>query len=515
MWFEHVSGEDGYLGAILEKMERYIESSKQYTRPIVENRFEDPDEMFDSHSYPKAACVLHILRWQLGDDLFRKSLNHYLKSNAPGLVHSKDLMRAVEETTGRTLDRFWEQWIYRPGHPVLNVVHQWLPKEKKVKLTFRQTHKMEEGDSAFAFPLDIEIRTKGNTIHETIDIANVEESASIDCPEAPQSVNVDPKLRVLMELEHLKSQDMLLYDLEHGSTIVVRIRAARELDKHRKDRVTDALAKCMNDDPSEPVQVEAAKQLRKIKNDKSKKILIAACDHPKHRTRQEIVSALGEFYKDRDAWDAVCKSFRTDQSIQAAANAARALGRIDLEDAYPVLKDGLNRQSFRETIRTAILDALVDLDEPEVESWLKKYADDPYPRDLRATAIRGLGRLTYENDTKKDKILDLLLGYLKSSDPSIRGSVVSALRSLKHKDAIPHLQSVQDNDADKGIRDSAKDAIAEIRREHENELAAKNAGRLDELEKENKSLKERLDEMEKALEDVKNEMKDPDDESKE
>ncbi len=515
LWYEHTEGEDGYLEAIMGKMESYIGSSKSYTRPIVENRFANPDEMFDSHSYPKAACVLHMLRWQLGDDLFRKSLNHYLKANAPGLVHTKDLMRAIEETTGRPMDQFFEQWIYRPGHPKLKVTHQWLSDRKKVKLTIEQTQKMEKGDAAFAFPLDIEIQTKDKTIRRTIDVAHIEETTLIDCPEAPKSVNIDPSLRVLMELEHKKSMDMLLHDLEEGSTIVVRIRAARALDKHRKERITKALAKTMNDDPSERVQVEAAKMLRKIKNDRSKEILIAACTHSNPDIRQNAVRALGDFHKDKQAWDAVCQRFKTDKSIHVIASAAGAMARIERDGAYKILKPGLSHKSFRETIRKSVLNALVDLSVPQTHSWLVKYSKDPYSKGLRTTAIRGLGRLASKTEKDEKAVLDLLLAYLKSASPSIRRAAISGLRSLGDKDAIPHLQTVQNNDSDEGIQRSAKNAITEIRKENESGLTAQNAERIDDLEKENNDLKKRLEKLESAIEQIDDSAKKPEDESKE
>jgi aminopeptidase N len=54
------------------------EASSLYKRPIVTKVYKHPDELFDSHSYKKGGCVLHMLRNYIGNESFRKSLKKYL-----------------------------------------------------------------------------------------------------------------------------------------------------------------------------------------------------------------------------------------------------------------------------------------------------------------------------------------------------------------------------------------------------------------------------------------------------
>ena len=83
--------------------------------------YEEPIDLFDRHLYEKGGLVLHMLRRELGDETFWRGVNRYLVRHAGGIVETNDLMRALEEVSGRSLERFFDQWVYRPGHPELKV----------------------------------------------------------------------------------------------------------------------------------------------------------------------------------------------------------------------------------------------------------------------------------------------------------------------------------------------------------------------------------------------------------
>lgn len=502
LWDEHTKGKDAYLEAMLERMENYIGESYSYKRPIVSNLFEKADEMFDGHSYPKGAFVLHMLRQQLGNDLFRKIFQVYLKKNAPGLVTTNDFQKTVEETTGRPMDRFFEQWIFRPGHPKLQVQHEWLEKEKQVKLTLKQTQEMKEGDPAFAFPLTVEVCTETEPIRKTFDISKKEESVFVDCPQAPKSVAVDPDIQVLMELEHKKSDDMLLYDLEKGSTIIVRIRAARALADVRNEQTREALLKTAKNDSSLRVRFEAIATLGKDRSPETMNALLSLIGDPEPKVRSRVVNALGGFYKEKKVIGALFERFKTDSSHNVRADAARVVAQLEPDGAYEVLKPGLTVESWENRVQTAVMNALVDLKEPRVYDDLVRFSKDPYPRDVRTTAIRGIGRLAGKTKKNQNKTLDLLLEYLKSSAESIRQAAISGLQGLESEDAIPQLRWVEQNDEEKGVREAAERAITEIRKGKDREWASQNAGRIDKLEDQNKKLEERIKELETKIKEV-------------
>jgi aminopeptidase N len=79
LYFRHDRGDDEGAVNLQNKLAAYLrEAHTRYIRPIVSDRYDKPEDMFDSHSYPKGALVLHMLRAILGDEIFFKTLSQFL-----------------------------------------------------------------------------------------------------------------------------------------------------------------------------------------------------------------------------------------------------------------------------------------------------------------------------------------------------------------------------------------------------------------------------------------------------
>src|SRR5262245_13082317 len=126
-FMEHVDreahkGRDEYdLGLAADLAAYLAEANTRYRRPLVCQDYEAPIDLFDKHLYEKGSLVLHMLRRKLGDEDFWASVRTYLEKHRGGIVETRDLMRAFEETSGKSLERFFEHWVFRPGHPMLGV----------------------------------------------------------------------------------------------------------------------------------------------------------------------------------------------------------------------------------------------------------------------------------------------------------------------------------------------------------------------------------------------------------
>ena len=67
--------------------------------------------------YNKAAMVLHMLRLMLGDDVFFNGVRRFYLSSRFRKVGSEDFRFAMQEESGRDLQRFFERWIYNASLP--------------------------------------------------------------------------------------------------------------------------------------------------------------------------------------------------------------------------------------------------------------------------------------------------------------------------------------------------------------------------------------------------------------
>ena len=87
-------------------------------------------------------------------------------------METADLRRVFEEVTGRSLERFFQQWLYRPGVPHITVEYTWHAEHKVAEVSIKQTQHIDEKTPAFAFPLDLYFRAGGEVVTTTIDITS-------------------------------------------------------------------------------------------------------------------------------------------------------------------------------------------------------------------------------------------------------------------------------------------------------------------------------------------------------
>ncbi|MEJ8801073.1 M1 family aminopeptidase [Pontibacter sp. H249] len=104
-------------------------------------------------SYKKAACVIHMLRFEINDDaLFFKALQNYLQQFGGGTANTADLQQIFEQTTGKKLSYFFKQWYTGTGFPVLSI--NWNQEQNRLLITSEVTG---SGGTSF-FKTDMEYR---------------------------------------------------------------------------------------------------------------------------------------------------------------------------------------------------------------------------------------------------------------------------------------------------------------------------------------------------------------------
>src|SRR6202040_3358636 len=97
-----------------------------------------------------------MIRVQLGDGLFWETLHRYVDTNQRRNVETVDLARAIEETTGRNFAPFFDQWVYKAGHPEFKVGYEWDSEQSQAVVTVSQTQTVDESTPLFSAPVVIE-----------------------------------------------------------------------------------------------------------------------------------------------------------------------------------------------------------------------------------------------------------------------------------------------------------------------------------------------------------------------
>ena len=74
-------------------------------------------------TYQKAGMLLHMLRGQIGDDAFFTGVHNYLLDSqlANSYATTDNLKQHLEATSGRSLQEFFDDWLYGEGYPIYDI----------------------------------------------------------------------------------------------------------------------------------------------------------------------------------------------------------------------------------------------------------------------------------------------------------------------------------------------------------------------------------------------------------
>jgi aminopeptidase N len=257
LWAEKVRGFDGYQAAILSNFDRERGSSSGRTAPrrpgMVSNLYTSPDSKFTSgdNCYSKGGSILHMLRVRLGDEAFFRAIAVYLERHQFAQVETDDFRIVLEEVSGQSLERFFDQWCRRPGHPSLEVDVSWMPGDSgdagTLTIAVDQTQKIDADNPAYAIVVPIWIkRSTGDEDGEWQSVVTDTRhaSASFGLARRPRDVEVDPQLNVLCRRKVRQPLEQTLNRLHDGtSSLAARVEAIEQLSESPDPRATMALAR--------------------------------------------------------------------------------------------------------------------------------------------------------------------------------------------------------------------------------------------------------------------------------
>lgn len=490
----------------------YLDEDKTYRRPIVHNVYEnDGQELFDRHLYEKGSCVLHMLRGLVGEAPFWRAIQLYAQRNRGREVITADLERAFEEATGRSMARFFQQWVYRGGHPELEVKYEWHSERHQAKLRVRQTQKPDELTPLFTFPVEVaftfEAKGKQETKTFTIQVERADETFVFPLEQRPTLVRFDPYGWLLKTLKFDRPEAMLRWQIAHDRDPFGRWEAAEGLVKHPTPATVQALGAALRDDAFWAVRAAAAKSLGKIASDAALATLlerVGAEPHPK--ARRAIVAALGEFHApERPAEAARVAGALTDlldlrdPSYLVEAEAARSLGKTRVESAFTTLVRLLDRASWHELVFAGVAGGLGELATEEAATTLARWMNDRHhpmlQRSYGALALGTLirtGRLDPDS-TARTAVREALEAALSDHWVRARFFAAQALRSLDDERSLPALDEAIDRELESRVRRQLRLAAQSIRTGKRGESEIRRLRHdLDELREEQRKLRDRL-----------------------
>jgi len=465
LWREHALGKDDFDLARLDYADQYrTEDGDRYRRPIVTDRWDEPIDLFDRHLYEKGALVLHMLRREIGDTAFFGGLRRYLERHRGGTVDTHDLQRALEEWTGKSLGRFFAQWVHAAGHPALKARYAWSEEDRLATITLEQTQPVAEGEEPFHLSVGVSFELPtGQVVERVVTMTQKAQRLVVPLDQEPLLARVDPDADLLRTLEFERPSAMLRRALREDPSVPARIEAAQAMGKDPSPHNLDALGLALRSDPFWGVRAAAAKVIGKIGTDRGLGALEAALgdEHPK--ARRAVVEALGELRSEAAAQLLAAALDRGDASWLVEAEFARSLGKTRQAGiAFEPLVAALDRPSWNEVIRVGALDGLGALRDVRGIDVAQAWCTADRSVLARVAALRCLGRFTGESR----RVLDFLETLRDDGSFRVVIALIGACETLGDPRATGLVAEVGDRAVDGRVKRRCREVqrvLAELR----------------------------------------------------
>lgn len=508
MWIEHEYDTQEAAYYLLGQARQYLdEDASRYRRSLVTHVYREAIELYDRHIYEKGSCVYHMLRAELGDELFYKSIATFLKDNAHSTVETIDLLRAIEKSTGRNLLFLFDQYVYRGGHPDYKVAYAWDGDSHLAKVTVTQTQ-----EELFDLKIPIAVGyTQGKTTDFktfTVRVHEKEQSFYFPLEKKPDFISFD------VNNHHLKTVALeyplpeLKAQLQFDPDPISRIYAAEAIAKKGGLEAVKVLSDALQNEPFWGVRAEVARNLANIKLDQAIEGLLFGLQDSEARVRRAVVESLGQI-STPESYNALKSIVENgDASYYTEAAALRSLGRVaasnlsnadatqTLQLIETVLKE---RQGWNEVVRSGAIGALSQMKTSEAAlNLILPYTEIGVPQPLRLASIRALGAVsTGQSNANVERILDRLKTLSRETFFLTQVAVSVALGQMETTKAIGILQSLADQTPDGRVRRIAEESVQDVQKKAGSDRAVKQLREeLDQLKKENQELKSRLENLE-------------------
>lgn len=157
-----------------------------------------PKNLFGETAYDKGGWVLHMLRFEIGDSCFFKTMRNYYELYKYSNASVEDFKAVCEKTSGKNLDKFFDQWIYTGDEiPKCDYSYEIEEEDGKTICNFKIIQKQERYPE-FHFPLEIQIKyTDGKSEIRKLQVESEVESFQLEIGKSISGIVIDPDSNLL------------------------------------------------------------------------------------------------------------------------------------------------------------------------------------------------------------------------------------------------------------------------------------------------------------------------------
>ncbi|WP_158791574.1 M1 family aminopeptidase [Granulicella sp. L60] len=162
------------------------------TEPLTTIGRLDPfSPQFQSMTLEKGAMVFHMLRWEMGDDVFVKFLRALLTQYADKSIRSSNVETLAQSVSTLELQAFFAQWLDGTGAPAF--ADKYTVFRLGDNKGFRTVGAITQDLDLFRMPVELRIETDGKTEIRRVDVSGTDSQYSIETFGRPRRISIDPE----------------------------------------------------------------------------------------------------------------------------------------------------------------------------------------------------------------------------------------------------------------------------------------------------------------------------------
>ena len=333
IWNEWKHGTTEADAAFDGNLQGYLRGKQNATKIPIRFYYHNKEDMFDGVSYSKGGRILHMLRKEVGDEAFFKSLQLYLTQNKFKSAEIHHLRLAFEEITGRDLNWFFNQWFLKAGHPELEISTVY--KNNTANLTI-----VQKQDSllvgVYELPILVAVYDKNGVQHLPIKITKTSETFSFK-GDSIFLVNFDEDKALVAKINEVNSNETWYTQLTNVPSWKAKQQAIAGLllnytraKNNLSIDLKNAVLYCLNYKHKRIIElgVQAIGQLNPAEQKLFENEILALCNYKK--TASIRSSALMILYNWNDVkYQSVFEMALADSSNQVLASGLYGLSNLD------------------------------------------------------------------------------------------------------------------------------------------------------------------------------------------
>jgi len=270
-----------YRRNVLQKYTDFVNQERDFPLTEFKSRHSSATEAV---GYGKTLMLFHMLRMQLGDKDFVRSLRRFYKDYQYTFATFGNLKTVFSETSESDLAPFFKQWVEKPGAPKLEIKNvKASGKGKKYKLTFTLSQQQDGPAYMLDIPVVVFLEGSKDPVETRVKMTEKQQTFELEQTAIPLRVEIDPQFDVFRRLDSREIPSALSQGFGDEKPLLIlpstesedRLLAYRKLASHWKSAQNSEL------------EIITDKEINQLPSDRS--IWLLGWDN---RFRADVVDAL-------------------------------------------------------------------------------------------------------------------------------------------------------------------------------------------------------------------------------